>query len=120
MVAQIDSLRLLRSAWVARETAYAPYSEFAVGAALLTEAGQIFTGCNMENVSLGLTICAERVALTTAVQAGERRFVALALAAETTVAVVPSVLAVNLWQNLTPFYPFLVRKVIARIFRSGR
>lgn len=71
--------RLLRQAKRAAENAYAPYSGFPVGAALLADDGTIFTGCNMENASYGLTICAERVALGKAVSEGVRRFKALAV-----------------------------------------
>jgi cytidine deaminase len=63
----------------AREHAYAPYSRLLVGAALATDAG-VFRGCNVENASYGLSICAERVAAVTAVAAGARRFNALAVA----------------------------------------
>ncbi|OEU59485.1 MAG: cytidine deaminase [Desulfuromonadales bacterium C00003094] len=59
--------------------AYAPYSNFPVGAAVLTDRGQIVTGCNVENASLGLSCCAERVALFNAVSQGQRRIVALAI-----------------------------------------
>ena len=71
---------LIRSACEARTNAHAPYSKFLVGAALLTESGEIVCGCNVENASYGLTICAERVALSTAVACGHRRFQALAIA----------------------------------------
>ncbi len=67
-------LELYRRAMQQRESAYAPYSEFQVGAALETIDGTIFTGCNVENGSLGLSICAERVAVTCAVANGHRSF----------------------------------------------
>lgn len=65
---------LLEQAKRAREKAYVPYSRFKVGAALLTKSGRVFSGCNVENASFGLTCCAERVALFSAVVAGEREF----------------------------------------------
>ena len=68
---------LITSALNARERAYAPYSKFPVGAALLSTTGEIFVGCNVENASYGLTICAERAAFTAAVAAGRQRFEAL-------------------------------------------
>jgi len=64
--------RLLRAARAAAENAYAPFSKFKVGAAVLTAKGRIFSGCNIENSSYGLTICAERVAIFKAVSAGQR------------------------------------------------
>ncbi|HET6934178.1 MAG TPA: cytidine deaminase [Candidatus Angelobacter sp.] len=63
-----EKKQLLDSARKALKKAYAPYSNFHVGAAVLTESGEIFTGCNVENASYGLTICAERAAIFTAVQ----------------------------------------------------
>jgi cytidine deaminase len=72
---------LFLAAQKAAEAAYAPYSHFRVGAALLSEDGTVFTGCNVENRSFGLTICAERSALVTAAGAGRRSFTALAIAA---------------------------------------
>lgn len=72
---------LLAAARAAARHAYCPYSHFAVGAALLADDGRIFTGANVENASYGLAICAERAALLQAVNAGARRFLALAVVA---------------------------------------
>ena len=72
--------QLIVTAGDARQRAYAPYSAFDVGAAVLTKSGEIFSGCNIENASYGLTICAERVAMATAVAAGYRDFAAIAVA----------------------------------------
>ena len=80
---------LLQAARQARERAYAPYSRFAVGAAALTASGRVFPGCNIENAAYPSTICAERVALTSAYAAGERDVVALAVVADTSVPVSP-------------------------------
>lgn len=89
MGAQISLETLAALAWKARENSYSPYSNFPVGAALVTETGETFVGCNIENASLSLTICAERVAVAAAVAAGFHRFTAIALAAETEDSVVP-------------------------------
>lgn len=72
---------LLKTAKKARENAFCPFSGFPVGAAVLTTRGKIFSGCNIENVSFGLTICAERVAIFKALSEGERDFLALAISA---------------------------------------
>jgi cytidine deaminase len=80
---------LLAQARQARTRAYAPYSHFAVGAAVLTPGGQMFTGANVENASLGATVCAERVAIWQAVAAGHREILALAVVAETPSPVAP-------------------------------
>ncbi len=73
---------LIERAARARSRAIAPSSGFKVGAALLSSSGQVFEGCNIENGTLNLGLCAERVALISALSAGERKFEALALAAE--------------------------------------
>ena len=71
---------LLNRALEARENAYAPYSDYRVGAALLTEDGRIFVGSNMENASYGATLCAERSAFASAISSGVRKFKAIAIA----------------------------------------
>ena len=75
--------KLIELARIARENAYAPYSHFKVGAALLTKNGKVFTGCNIENSSFGASMCAERVAVFKAVSEGEREFETIALVTNT-------------------------------------
>ena len=74
---------LIAAAKQARENAHAPYSNFRVGAALRAKSGRVFSGCNVENATLGLTCCAERTAIFKAVSEGERGFEAIAVVADT-------------------------------------
>ena len=74
--------KLIRAAKQALKNAYAPYSHFHVGAALLTVGGKIVSGCNVENASYGLTLCAERAVLVQAVSRGETKFAAMAIASD--------------------------------------
>ena len=77
-VTSVDDLK--RRALEARDRAYAPYSKFRVGAALRCSDGTVFLGCNVENASYGLCVCAERTAIGTAVAQGQTRFTAIAIA----------------------------------------
>ena len=79
-----ESLReLIETAKSARLRSIAPFSNFLVGAALKTEDGKVYTGCNVESASYGLTVCAERVAIWKALSEGERKFTDLAIVADT-------------------------------------
>ncbi len=107
--------QLLDQARRARETAYAPYSNFKVGAAVLTAAGEIFSGCNIENASLGATICAERVAILTAVAAGCRDLTALAVVADTPDPVAPCGLCRQVLAEFSPDCRVLMANTAGRI-----
>ncbi len=74
---------LIKAAKNVRELAYTPYSNFKVGAAVRTKDGKIYTGCNVESASYGLTVCAERVAIWKAVSEGEKEFTEIAIVADT-------------------------------------
>jgi len=76
---KLDRDKLMAAAADVRLNAYAPYSKFKVGAAVFTRTGRIYTGCNVENASYGLTICAERAAIFKAIADGESRLIALAV-----------------------------------------
>ncbi len=81
MQPEIDFESILKAAAKASQVAYAPYSKYNIGAAVLCSGGIIFTGCNVENASYGLTICAEQAAVVSAVSAGNREITALAIVA---------------------------------------
>lgn len=85
----MSDIDLVKAALEVRQKAYAPYSKFAVGAALLTRSGKIFVGCNIENVSLRLTACAEQGAVAAAVAGGDRDFTAIAVVADSKEPVLP-------------------------------
>lgn len=109
-----DVSRLIAAAQAARANAYAPYSRFPVGAALLADDGSIHTGCNVENSSYGLSCCAERHAVAAAVSGGRRRFAAVAIAADSAAPVAPCGAC---RQVLSEFNP---RMTVVMIARDGR
>lgn len=78
-----EYIKLIKEAEKARKKAYTPYSKFKVGAALLSVDGKIFTGCNIENASFGLAVCAERVAIFKAISEGSTKFKAIAVIGDT-------------------------------------
>ena len=80
---------LIAAARTAREHAHAPFSNFRVGAAVRAKSGRIFSGCNVENATYGLTLCAERVAIFKAISEGERGFDTIAVVADTDVLTPP-------------------------------
>ena len=97
-----DRETLLIKAEEAAKNAYAPYSRFPVGAALLTEGGEVFTGSNIENASYGMTVCAERVAVFKAVSQGATAFKAIAVTTQAAEALTPCGACL---QVLTEFAP---------------
>jgi cytidine deaminase len=113
MDTQFDDL--IRAASAVRKYAYAPYSGFAVGAAVQCKSGAAFVGSNVENISYGLTICAERIAVASAVAAGEREFVAIAVVADTSEPIVPCGAC---RQFLAEFAPDLV--IVSGMVRGGQ
>lgn len=83
MVTEIEKRKLVEQALRVKELSYAPYSKFKVGSAVLGKDGRIFVGCNVENASYGLTVCAERVALFNAISNGCRDFKAIVIVGDT-------------------------------------
>lgn len=85
----MDYKKLIRFALEAREMAYVPYSNFKVGSAVLTEEGNIYSGCNIENASFGATNCAERTAIFKAISEGHAKIQAIAIVGDTSVYTYP-------------------------------
>jgi cytidine deaminase len=101
--------KLIEEASKAKENAYAPYSKFRVGAALLTDSGKIYRGANVENASYGLTICAERVAVFSAVISGERNFVAIAIISDSDEPIPPCGACLQVLNEFSPDMTVILR-----------
>ncbi len=112
----IDFASLLAQAKDAAERAYAPYSGFCVGAALLSSDGSVFTGCNVENSSYSLTICAERNALFQAVAAGKREFTAIAIYVDADALFPPCGACRQVLSEFNPLMPVLYANRTESIF----
>lgn len=110
---------LVTAAAKARANAYAPYSKYHVGAALLTKTGKVFTATNVENASYGLTICAERVAFTYAVAQGEREFRAIAVVTESDPPAFPCGACRQVLAELAPDLDVLCANVAGRVERTN-
>ena len=111
--------RLLDAARQAMARAHAPYSGFAVGAALRCADGTVFSGCNVENLSFGLTICAERSAVFSAVAAGERDFTALAVVADSRQPVTPCGACRQVLAEFAPALPVCSANLQGAVFESS-
>lgn len=114
-----DFTRLLDEARKARDRAYAPYSGFRVGAALLCADGQVYLGGNIENASYGLTVCAERVAVFCAVASGRRLFTAIAVAAEEGVAAYPCGACLQVLHEFSPEVKVVVAGTGGKVNLAG-
>ncbi len=102
---------LVKIALDVRLKAYAPYSNFKVGAALRSTTGEVFTGVNVENVSYGLTMCAERVAVGSAIQAGVTTFDRLAIVSDSAEPVVPCGACRQVLAEFCPELPIVSRTI---------
>ena len=107
----MTSEQLVQMAADARLKAYAPYSNFKVAAALRVATAEVFTGCNVENISYGLTICAERVAVGSAIQAGITEFDRLAIVTDSVEPVVPCGACRQVLAEFCPDLPIVSRTV---------
>lgn len=101
-MAEVSDQELIALATMARDRAYAPYSKFKVGAALLCASGQVFIGCNIENSAYPVTICAERCAISAAIAAGEHDFICLAVIANSPRPVSPCGMCRQVLAELAP------------------
>lgn len=108
----------LRVAHAAAQLAYSPYSNVRVGAALVGVDGQVYSGCNVENASFGLTICAERSAITRAIVAGERRFRAIAIATDRPHALFPCGACRQVLAEFAPDLPVFTQGRTSEVARS--
>ncbi|MDD2211559.1 MAG: cytidine deaminase [Clostridia bacterium] len=116
---KIESIdELIAAAKRVRANAYAPYSHFQVGAALLGSDGRIYTGCNVENASYGLSVCAERTAVFQAVSQGLTSFQALALVADSEEPVSPCGACRQILAEFSPEMPVLMVNLKGKIVRS--
>lgn len=102
--------QLVQKAKEASMLAYAPYSDFCVGAALLAENGQVYTGCNIENASYGATNCAERTAIFKAVSEGIRKFLKIAIVAKDGSTAYPCGICLQVMQEFMPEGEILLEK----------
>ncbi len=94
--------KLIKAAKQASKFAYAPYSKFKVGAAIITDKGKIYTGANIENASYGLTVCAERVTIFKAITDGEKKFKVIAIYTNTKNFTVPCGACLQVMQEFSP------------------
>ena len=115
----MNSVVLLKEAWRVRDLAYSPYSGFAVGAALEDDTGRVFVGCNVDNLSFGLTICAERVAVGAAVAAGAQRFRGLTIVSDSLEPVSPCGACRQVLAEFAPDLPILCENKDGQQFRAS-
>ncbi|MGC3992396.1 MAG: cytidine deaminase [Chthoniobacteraceae bacterium] len=110
---------LISQAKAVRPQAYAPYSQFSVGAALLCMDGTVFTGCNVENLSFGLTNCAERTAIFTAIAAGQRKFQKIAIVSDSKEPVSPCGACRQVMAEFAPELEIICANLTGEVFQSN-